>query len=198
MSKSPETPKPRRNLKAGLAVGALSLVAALSPGSAEAAAHKKPHHERFSAQSVLRARTERRIKHHQPVELYRGTLTIKERQQNPNTKRWSVVESYVANPLVIFRGAPKAETPRDPVTSGDYDLATVEDKMGQPVVDIKTYDHKTMSLTPSEGAGVIEATLGGGEGSLEFNRAFDAQGNQLVNQFGAPELVGYAYDASTK
>ena len=197
MSKSPETPKTRRNLKTGLAVGAMSLVAALAPTTAEAAKHKS-HHERFHTSAALRARIEKRIKQHQPVEFYQGTLTVRQRQQNPYTKRWSTVESYVANPLVIFRGVPKAETPADPVTSGDYDLGTVLDKMGQPVVNVVQWNPKNMSLTPAAGNGVAEATLGGGAGSLEFNRGIDDQGNQFINQFGAAELIGYPYTAATK
>lgn len=201
MNKSHETPKPNRNLKRRALVGVLSLAAALGPGAADASAshHKKPaiHGEQMPADASLRARTERRIRRHQPVEIYKGTLGFTQRQQDPITKHWSTVYFQIDNPLVIFRGTPKAETPRDPVTSGDYAFGSVVDKMGQPVVNLLDYNPKTITLVPgTKPPYVTDGILEGGKGSLEFNQLTDPEGQGipiLLDPDGHPELVAYQY-----
>src|SRR5512146_1739031 len=134
MNKPHETSTPRRNLQRRALIGALSLTAALGAGAAEAPvakANRPVIGEQIPAGANLRTRTERRIRRHQPVEVYKGTLGFTQRQQDPITKQWVTAYYQIDNPLVVFRGNPKAETPRDPLTSGDYAFGSVVDKMRQ-------------------------------------------------------------------
>lgn len=103
----------------------------------------------------------------------------------------------IDHPLVVFRGNPKAETPRDPVWSGDYAFGSVVDKLGHAVVDLVNYDPNTMTLTPdTKPPYITDGILEGGKGSLEFNQLTDPEGHGnpiLLDPDGHPELVAYEY-----
>jgi hypothetical protein len=197
MKRSPEASKPRRNLKARLAVGAISMAAVLGGGdSAQANKEATVSNAYLPMQpmSALRKQTEQLANHHQPIEVYNGTLSFHERRQDPRTKRWQNVPVNIAHPLVVYRGDLKAESHRDPPWSGDYDLGSVTNKMGHAVVNLMRYN-PTMTFTPDvRKPRVIEGILGGGPGSLEFNQLSGERGTPtLLDPDGHPELVAYEY-----
>lgn len=180
-----------------MAVGAITAAAAFSGGTPAIAAKAKASHMPRGARptKVLRRQAENRINHRRPMEVYDGTLTFPRRLQDPVTHRWTTVMTNILNPLVVFRGNPKAETPRDPVASGDYDLGSVTDKMGHAVVNLFHYDPRTMTLTPaSKAPNVVEGILEEGQGSSFELTDPEGQGTPiLLDPSGNPERVAYEY-----
>jgi hypothetical protein len=203
MSKSHESPK-RNKLKRGLAVGAVSLAAAMSPGAANAAtAHnKKP--AKFQMQAQLEKQTEARMLHGKSVAFLRGNLVIVETVKDPIDPNISHgVELNIKNPFLVYRRDANSQTGfKDIEGSGEYAIGYMDQTGDKPKVKLVNYDGNSMffNAEPGNTGPNIQYAFfqRDGNGGINLHSPVDSfdgrpHGGPLTDPAGNPEQVGLAY-----
>jgi hypothetical protein len=201
-----------KSLKRHAAVGAVSLVAAMGPGVANAAAVQKNHQPRHETPAQVEkthlqkaaAIIEARMLRFESVAFLRGDVVIQESlkdQIDPQLKHG--VALNIKNPFLVDLRQPNLQEGFKGIeVSGDYAIGFMRQTGDKPKVTLVKYDQNRMTFIPEAGnAGPnIQYALFQQDkiGGIDLQNPLDSyddlpHGGPLTDAAGNPEPIGLAY-----